>query len=73
MFLDPPRKGVEKSAIDTLLDLMPKRIVYVSCNPSSLARDLSLLEEKYSIEKISICDMFPGTSHCEVISVLELK
>ena len=59
VFLDPPRKGCDRVAIETLLDVMPKRIVYISCNPASLARDLAIFEEKYEIEKISLCDMFP--------------
>lgn len=73
VFLDPPRKGVDKNAIDTLIENCPKKIVYVSCNPSSFARDLSLLEEKYELGKVAICDMFPGTSHCETIAVLTLR
>ena len=73
VFLDPPRKGCERSAIETLLKIESQKIVYVSCNPASLARDLALFEEKYEIKKLAICDMFPGTSHCEVVSVLKLK
>lgn len=59
VFLDPPRKGCDKTALDTLIQIKPKRIVYVSCNPATLARDLSLLDEYYNLEHISICDMFP--------------
>ena len=59
VFLDPPRKGCDRTAIATLLLTSPKRIVYISCNPASLARDLAIFEEKYKIEKISLCDMFP--------------
>lgn len=64
VFLDPARKGCEKTAIETLLKLEPKRIVYVSCNPASLARDLAIFEEKYKIEKFSLCDMFPRNFTC---------
>ena len=73
VFVDPPRKGCDKTALDTLLQIEPKRIVYVSCNPATLARDLKILEEKYNIEKISICDMFPFTHHIESIASLVLK
>ena len=73
VFVDPPRKGCDKTALDTLLQIEPKRIVYVSCNPATLARDLKILEEKYNIEKLSICDMFPFTHHIESIASLVLK
>jgi len=73
IFIDPPRKGCEKEVLDTILKIEPKRIVYVSCNVATLARDLKILEEKYDIKKVTPVDMFPFTSHCEVISVLKLK
>ena len=73
VFVDPPRKGCDKTALDTLLQIEPKRIVYVSCNPATLARDLKILEEKYDIKEISICDMFPFTHHAEAIAKLDLK
>ena len=73
VFLDPPRKGCDKTAIETLMQIMPKRIVYVSCNPATLGRDLKIFEEKYKLEDISICDMFPFTHHVECCSVLSLK
>ena len=73
VFLDPPRKGCEITVIETLLEVRPQRIVYISCNPASLARDLKLLESKYEIEEICLCDMFPGTGHVESVSVLRLK
>ena len=73
VFIDPPRKGCEKTAIETLLKLRPKKIVYISCNPATLARDLKLLEEQYEIKEITPVDMFPFTSHTESISVLNLK
>ena len=62
-----------KIAIDTLLKIEPNKIVYVSCNPATLTRDVRLLEEKYSLEKLSIVDMFPYTSHCESVCVLERR
>ena len=73
VFIDPPRKGCKKTAIDTILSVSPKKIVYVSCNPPTLARDLKIFKEKYEIEKVIPVDMFPFTGHCEVISVLKLK
>ena len=73
VFIDPPRKGCDKTALETLLQITPKKIVYVSCNPATLGRDLKTLEEKYELKSIAICDMFPFTSHIETISALELK
>lgn len=73
VFVDPPRKGCDKTALDTLLKIEPKKIVYISCNPATLARDLKILEEKYEIKNISICDMFPFTHHIEVVTILKLK
>ena len=73
VFIDPPRKGCDRTAIETLLKIMPKRIVYVSCNPASLGRDLKIFEEKYNIEKIAICDMFCGTSHVECCALMTLR
>ena len=73
IFIDPPRKGCDKTALDTILNIEPKKIVYISCNPATLARDLKILEEKYEINDISICDMFPFTHHVECVAVLKLK
>lgn len=73
VFVDPPRKGCDKTALDTLLEVEAKRIVYVSCNPATLGRDLKILERKYEIKKLAICDMFPWTSHVECCSVLQRK
>lgn len=73
VFVDPPRKGCDKTALDTLLQIKPKRIVYVSCNPATLARDLKILEEQYEIKDVSICDMFPFTSHVECVALLQKK
>lgn len=70
--VDPPRKGLEGSVIDTLLEMAPKHIVYVSCKVSTLARDLNLLSEKYEVEKVIPVDMFPHTTHIETIVKLKL-
>lgn len=72
-FIDPPRKGCDIVTIETLLKIKPKRIVYVSCNPATLTRDIKLLEEKYELKQVQPVDMFPYTSHVETISVLQFK
>lgn len=68
--LDPPRKGLDKRVVETLLSVEPKKIVYISCEPSSLARDLRMLAEKYKIESVQPFDMFPQTQHIETLVVL---
>ncbi len=73
LFVDPPRKGLDNNTIKNILDIKPKKITYISCNPASLVRDLSKMEEKYEIKVIQPFDMFPFTSHCEVVTLLELK
>ena len=70
---DPPREGMHKDVINEILKLDTQRIVYVSCNPSTQCRDLELLKEKYSINKVQPVDMFPHTDHVENIVLLELK
>ena len=73
IFIDPPRKGCDKTALDSIMQIGPEKIVYVSCNPATLARDLKILEEKYSFKKIAICDMFPWTYHVESICILQKR
>lgn len=73
IIVDPPRKGLDKNTINNFLAIEPKKIVYISCNPATLVRDLKLLEEKYHVEKMQPVDMFPFTSHCEVATSLTLK
>lgn len=70
---DPPRVGMHKDVVDTLIRSGAKKIVYVSCNPATQARDLELLSEKYSVEKIRPVDMFPHTHHVETVALLQLK
>jgi tRNA (uracil-5-)-methyltransferase/23S rRNA (uracil1939-C5)-methyltransferase len=70
---DPPRTGCDQQFIDTVLQIKPKKLVYVSCNPSTLARDLKELSTAYKIEYIQPVDMFPHTAHVEVVAKLELK
>ena len=73
VFVDPPRKGLDNKTIGILKELSPQKIVYISCNPATLARDLSWLQEKYNIEEVTPVDMFPYTSHLECVSVMKLK
>ena len=67
VLLDPPRAGTEKETIENLLKIAPKEISYVSCEPSTLARDLRILSESYSIESITAIDLFPQTHHVETV------
>ncbi len=73
VFVDPPRKGLDKKTISVLQKLEPNKIIYISCNPATLARDISFLEGKYNIEEVQPVDMFPYTSHVESVSELREK
>lgn len=70
---DPPRAGMHDDVIKTILFAEPDRIVYVSCNPATQARDLSLLDEKYKVERVQPVDMFPHTHHVENVVLLVKK
>ena len=70
---DPPRKGLDKKSIDNILNIRPKKIVYISCNPATLIRDLADFENEYDVKTIIPVDMFPFTSHVECVSVLQHK
>lgn len=61
VFVDPPRKGLDKKTINLLKELQPSKIIYISCNPATLARDISLLEDKYNLGIVQPVDMFPYT------------
>lgn len=67
---DPPRAGMHEKVIEQLLNIAPKRIVYVSCNPATQARDITLLNEKYKVSKVQPVDMFPHTQHVENVALL---
>ncbi|MCX8074395.1 MAG: 23S rRNA (uracil(1939)-C(5))-methyltransferase RlmD [Clostridia bacterium] len=71
--VDPPRKGLDDKSIEYIIEFKPRKIGYVSCNPATLARDLKSLSKMYDIKEIIPVDMFPQTSHCEVVCILELK
>jgi 23S rRNA (uracil1939-C5)-methyltransferase len=70
---DPPRDGMHKNVVSKILEILPKKIVYVSCNSATQARDLSLMKEFYTIAKTQAVDMFPQTHHVENVVLLALK
>ena len=70
VIVDPPRKGLSRQLVDSLIESNIKDIVYVSCNPATLARDLNILQEKYDIGHIHPVDMFPHTVHVETVVLL---
>ena len=70
---DPPRSGMDNFTIETILKLETQKLIYMSCEPITLARDLNILKEKYDIKKIKLFDMFPNTYHVETVCVLERK
>lgn len=73
IMVDPPRKGLDNKSIDNIIKILPKKVVYISCNPATLVRDLSKLEDVYEVKSIKPVDMFPFTSHVECVAVLQLK
>lgn len=73
LITDPPRAGMHPKVVDILLELAPPRIVYVSCNPATQARDLQLLSAKYRVVKARPVDMFPHTHHVENVALLEYR
>lgn len=73
VFIDPPRKGCDNVAIETLIEIKAKKIVYISCNPATLARDLAKLKELYEIKEVQPVDMFPFSNHVETVTILKLK
>ncbi|MCP1156573.1 23S rRNA (uracil(1939)-C(5))-methyltransferase RlmD [Bacillus infantis] len=74
LVVDPPRKGCDEALLQTILSMKPKKVVYVSCNPATLARDLRILEDGgYKTEEVQPVDMFPQTMHCEAVAKITLK
>jgi 23S rRNA (uracil1939-C5)-methyltransferase len=70
--VDPPRKGCDQALLASILDMAPARIVYVSCNPATLARDLAILADGgYALREVQPVDMFPHTVHVESVVWLE--
>ena len=73
IIVDPPRRGLDETTISKILDLEVKKLVYVSCNPATMVRDIKLMNEKYEVKEIQPIDMFPFTSSIENVAVLQLK
>lgn len=74
LVVDPPRKGCDEQLLQTILKQRPERVVYVSCNPSTLARDLRILEDGgYRTQEVQPVDMFPQSTHCEAVAWLKLE
>jgi len=73
IMVDPPRRGLDNTSVENIKKVSPKKLVYISCNPATLMRDLAKLEDIYEIKNIKPVDMFPYTSHVECVTVLELK
>ena len=73
VIVDPPRTGLDGQLLDTILKVKPKKVVYVSCNPSTLAKDIQVLSKKYKVEYMQPVDMFPQTSHVECVTQMVLK
>ena len=71
LIIDPPRTGVHRDVAKQILVLAPERIVYVSCNPTTLARDLSLLKAVYRVQEVQPVDLFPHTYHIESVAKLQ--
>ena len=74
VILDPPRKGCTRELVHTVKEMSPRRVVYVSCDPATLARDLNRFDEEgYKTEEVTPCDMFPRTAHVESVVLLSRK
>lgn len=73
MIVDPPRAGMHENVVKVILDASPRKLVYVSCNPATQARDLAMLHEKYDVEAVQPVDMFPHTQHVENVVALKLR
>ncbi|WP_251555293.1 23S rRNA (uracil(1939)-C(5))-methyltransferase RlmD [Neobacillus muris] len=71
--VDPPRTGLDGQLIQTILQVKPKKLIYVSCNPSTLAKDIQALSSKYDVKYMQPVDMFPHTAHVECVTQLNLK
>jgi 23S rRNA (uracil1939-C5)-methyltransferase len=73
MIIDPPRVGMHKDVTARVLEMAPERIVYVSCNPATLARDLAMMKDAYRVEEVQPVDLFPHTFHVEAVARLEKR
>ena len=71
ILLDPPRKGCDASVLETIAKMSPQKIVYISCDPATLARDCAILREKgYEVTQIASYDLFPRTAHVETVVLM---
>ena len=70
---DPPRSGMHEQVVRQIMEIEPKKIVYVSCNPATQARDIALMIDKYTVSAVQAVDMFPHTHHVENVALLELR
>lgn len=73
IIVDPPRSGIDKHSLKIINELLPKKLIYISCNPVTLARDLNILKENYEIKEITPFDMFPMTHHVECVCLLNRR
>ena len=73
VIVDPPRRGLDGNTIENILKLDVKKVVYISCNPATMVRDLKMFEEKYDVKEVQPVDMFPFTSHVECVAVMGRK
>jgi len=73
MIIDPPRAGMHKDVVRQVLEMDPKKIIYVSCNPATMARDLSVIKDSYNVLEVQPVDMFPHTYHIESVAKLRRK
>ncbi len=71
--IDPPRSGLNEQALSTILRKEPNKVIYISCDPMTLCRDLNTLKDKYSVDKVYLLDMFSYTFHVESCLLLSLK
>jgi tRNA/tmRNA/rRNA uracil-C5-methylase (TrmA/RlmC/RlmD family) len=71
LFVDPPAVGLSASLRQSIVDLAPATLIYVSCNPATLARDLTALQHRFKIESVTPLDMFPQTAEIEVVAELQ--
>ena len=70
---DPPRKGLDQSAVDAILTLRPKRVIYVSCDCATMSRDIKKLGETYTTDNVTAFDLFPRTANVECVVLLSMK
>ena len=71
MVIDPPRSGMHGDVVRKVMDMSPQRIVYVSCNPSTMARDIGIMKSEYRVSEVQPVDMFPHTYHIETVAMIE--